>query len=165
MALRNIRKRNDPVLRAKASSVRHFTPRLHLLLNDMAETMVEAKGVGLAAPQVGISKRAIVVQKEQSIMEIINPQLLDGEGEIIEIEGCLSFPGIYGEVPRYAKVKVEGFDRDGKPVSISAGDFFARILQHEIDHLEGILFIDRATRLLTLEEIQRLRAEASRKAK
>ncbi|MGI5875352.1 MAG: peptide deformylase [Dethiobacteria bacterium] len=155
MALRNIRRKGDPVLREKASRVRRITSKLYPLLDDMVETMIEAQGVGLAAPQVGISKNIIVVRNKENIMEFINPEIIDSEGEITDIEGCLSIPGIYGEVPRSAKVRVEGLDREGKLIKIEAEGFFARILQHEIDHLHGILFIDRAIRLLTPEEIEK----------
>jgi peptide deformylase len=154
MALRNIRGKGDPVLREKASYVRHITPRLYPLLDDMLETMLEAQGVGLAAPQVGISKRIIIARDEEKILELINPEIIAGEGKLTEIEGCLSVPGIYGEVPRSAKVKVEGLTREGKQLKIVAEGFFARVLQHEIDHLQGILFVDRATRFLTPEELQ-----------
>ena len=153
MALRNIRKQPDPVLRQEAVSVNRFNERLHRLLDDMVETMLEAEGVGLAAPQVGISKRVVVIKNEDKILELINPEIIESAGEIVDIEGCLSFPGLYAEVPRFASVKVKGKDRCGKDFMLSAEGFLARVLQHEIDHLHGILFIDRALRFLSPEEI------------
>ena len=157
MPLRQIRQNGDPVLRQKAEPVSRFTNSLHRLLDDMAETMIEAEGAGLAAPQVGISKRVIVARDEEKILELINPVIVDGKGNIVDIEGCLSFPGIYGEVPRAEYVQVTGLDREGKEVRLDAKGFLARVLQHEIDHLEGILFVDRATHLFTPEELERLR--------
>lgn len=156
MALRNIRLQGDPVLRKKAVPVARFNEQLHRLLDDMVETMIKAQGAGLAAPQVGISKRSIVLRDEDKILEIINPEITESEGESIDIEGCLSFPGLYGEVPRSARVAVSGQDRTGREIRISGEGFLARVLQHEIDHLHGILFVDRAVRFYTPEELQYL---------
>lgn len=156
MALRNIRRQGDPVLRKKAVPVARFNEQLHRLLDDMVETMIKAQGAGLAAPQVGISKKIIVLRDEDKILEIINPEITESEGESIDIEGCLSFPGLYGEVPRSARVAVSGQDRAGHEIRISGEGFLARVLQHEIDHLHGILFIDRALRFYTPEELQNL---------
>ena len=156
MALRNIRLQGDPVLRKKAVSVARFNEQLHRLLDDMVETMIKAQGAGLAAPQIGISKKIIVLRDEDKILEIINPEITESEGESIDIEGCLSFPGLYGEVPRSARVAVSGQDRGGREIRVSGEGFLARVLQHEIDHLHGILFVDRAVRLYTPEELQNL---------
>ena len=114
MALRLIRTEGDPVLRKKTAPVSKFTPQLIVLIEDMIETMLDAEGVGLAAPQVGISKSIIVVRDKDKSFEVINPEILSGEGEVIDIEGCLSFPGIYGEVPRFSRVEVKGLDRNKK---------------------------------------------------
>lgn len=157
MALRHIRKRDDFVLRQKTEPVRRLTPSLLQLLDDMVETMVEADGAGLAAPQVGISKRVIVYRDENDVFELINPVIVSSRGPAVDIEGCLSFPGLYGEVPRAEHVQVTGLNREGKEIRLDAKGFLARVLQHEIDHLEGILFVDRATRLLTPEELEKLR--------
>jgi peptide deformylase len=154
MALRYIRKKMDPVLRKKAAPVSRFTPQLLELLDDMIETMFEAEGIGLAAPQVGISKRVIVVRNEDKVLEIINPEIIKGEGEDLDIEGCLSFPGIYAEVPRFNNLGVKGMDRSGKSITITAQGLMSRVLQHEIDHLNGVVLIDKALRLLTPEEIK-----------
>lgn len=157
MAVRLIRKRGDSVLRKKAAEVSRFTPGLLQLLDDMAETLLEAEGAGLAAPQVGISKRVIVARDEDRILELINPVIVFSKGNIIDIEGCLSLPGLWGEVPRAEYVQVTGLDRTGKEVRLEAQDFLARVLQHEIDHLEGILFVDRASHLFTPDELEKLR--------
>lgn len=156
MALRNIREQPDLVLREKAVPVSRFNAQLHQLLDDMTETMFNAEGAGLAAPQVGISKKIIVIRDGDKVVEIINPEIIDSEGEDIGIEGCLSIPGLYGEVPRFARVEVKGLDRAGRDIEVTGEGFIARVLQHEIDHLHGILFIDRALRLLTPEEIENI---------
>ncbi len=156
MPLRNIRQNNDPVLRQKAVYVSKFTPQLRLLLEDMAETMLAAEGVGLAAPQVGIAKRIIVVKVEEGVLEIVNPEITSAEGKDIDVEGCLSLPGVFGEVPRYDRVTVSGRDRNGKKIELTAEGFLSRVLQHEIDHLDGVLFVDRASRLLSPEELQKM---------
>lgn len=156
MALRVIRKEGDPVLRKKTVPVSKFTLQLVNLIEDMIETMLDAEGVGLAAPQIGISKSIIVVKDNENIFEIINPEIISGEGEVVGIEGCLSLPGIYGEVPRFSRVEVKGLNRYKKEVNISAEGFISRIFQHEIDHLRGVLFVDRAVKLLTPEEIKKI---------
>lgn len=156
MALRYIRKKEDPVLRKKAASVSRFTPQLLELIDDMIETMFEAEGIGLAAPQVGISKSIIVVRNEDKVLEIINPEVIKGEGEDLDFEGCLSFPGVYAEVPRFNRLGVKGMNRAGKSITITAQGLMARVLQHEIDHLNGIIMIDKALRLLTPEEIKKI---------
>lgn len=113
----------------------------------MADTMYAAKGVGLAAPQIGISKRVIVVDVGEGLWEVINPEIISKKGEECGVEGCLSIPGVTGQVYRAAHVVVTGLDRNGNEIRIEAGGLGARALQHEIDHLDGILFIDKATRL------------------
>ncbi len=158
MAMRQIRKDGDPDLRKKAAPVARFSAPLHRLIEDMIETMQESNGVGLAAPQVGIAKRIIVVRHQDDIFEIINPEIAMSRGEVIDVEGCLSCPGAYGEVTRAAEGEVEGKDRDGNDIRVTGQDLLARILQHEIDHLEGILFLDRAIRLLDEEEIKKMNA-------
>jgi len=159
MALRNIRKSGDAVLAAKAAPVSRFNAQLALLLDDMAETMDAAEGAGLAAPQIGISKRIIVFRHADSIVELINPEFTLKQGENVDLEGCLSCPGIYGEVARPQFVRVKGYDRHGKPFKLEGDGFLARVLEHEIDHLDGILFTSKALRLLTAEELQKLREE------
>jgi peptide deformylase len=141
-----IRKLGDPVLRTKAKEVKEITDQTRDLLDNMAETMYAAPGVGLAAPQVGILQRIIVidVDDEHGLIEVINPEIIDVSDErIIMEEGCLSVPEQTGRVIRPKEVKVRGLNRNGKEIEIEADNMLARALQHEIDHLEGILFIDK----------------------
>jgi len=141
-----IRKLGDPVLRTKAKEVKEITDQTRDLLDNMAETMYAAPGVGLAAPQVGILQRIIVidVDDEHGLIEVINPEIIDVSDErIIMEEGCLSVPEQTGQVIRPKEVKVRGLNRNGKEIEIEADNMLARALQHEIDHLEGILFIDK----------------------
>ncbi|SDW02250.1 peptide deformylase [Marininema mesophilum] len=148
MAIRNIVKVPDPILKEKAKEVTKFNSRLHKLLDDMADTMYDAPGVGLAAPQVGISKRVIILDDGEGLIEAINPVLSNYEGEQIEpAEGCLSIPNLIGNVRRAERVLVKAQDRDGNPFEMGAEGYLARIFQHEVDHLEGILFTDIAVRV------------------
>ena len=145
MAVLDIRKAGDLILKQKAEPIAKVNRKLKQLLDDMAETMYQADGVGLAAPQVGASVRVIVIDIGAGLLELINPVIVDSAGSEIRLEGCLSVPGVYGEVERCAEVTVEGINRYGKKFDIAATDLLARALQHEIDHLEGILFIELAT--------------------
>lgn len=145
MAVLQLRYEGDPVLRAKAKPVAKVTKRVVKLLKDMEETMYAADGVGLAAPQVGISERLIVVDVGDGPLHIINPVLERGEGADVDREGCLSIPGVYGYVERFAKVVVSGLDPRGRSLRIEGTGLLARALQHEIDHLDGILFTDKAS--------------------
>lgn len=146
MALRIIVKDPDPVLREKAKPVPQITPNIHKLLDDMAETMYDAQGVGLAAPQVGILKRVIVmdVGDENGLIELINPEIIEREGEQFGPEGCLSIPGLTGDVRRAQRVKVKGLNRNGEEFELEGTDLLARCIQHEVDHLNGVLFTDLA---------------------
>lgn len=148
MAIRNIRKYGDEILRKKAKEVTAFDEKLITLLNDMAETMKEAKGVGLAAPQVGILRKVVVIDVGEGLIELINPEIVFEEGEVVEVEGCLSIPGINGEVARPQRVKVKAMDRNGKRIEIEGENILARALCHEIDHLNGILFVDKAIKFV-----------------
>lgn len=152
MAVFKIVEIGDPVLREKARPVAKITDAVHRLLDDMAETMYAAKGLGLAAPQVGVSKRVIVVDAGYGLYELINPEIISARGSDINREGCLSIPGIWGEVKRAAEVRVRALGRDGKTVEFEAKELFARALQHEIDHLDGILFVDRAIKIMRIED-------------
>ncbi|GGD65045.1 peptide deformylase [Paenibacillus nasutitermitis] len=144
MAIRLIVKDPDSVLREKAMVVTKFNANLHKLLRDMAETMYDADGVGLAAPQVGISKRVIVVDigDERGLIEMVNPEVIESEGEQFGPEGCLSIPNLNGDVRRAQRIRVKGYDRNGEPFELEAADFLARAFLHEIDHLNGVLFTD-----------------------
>lgn len=143
MAVYQVVKIGDPVLRDRAREVPRVTPSIEKLLQNMADTMYDAEGVGLAAPQIGISKRVIVIDAGEGLLELINPEILEQEGQDRKIEGCLSVPGIQGEVIRAYRVKVKGWDRTGKETVIVGEGLLARALQHEIDHLNGVLFVDK----------------------
>ncbi|MBW6473028.1 MAG: peptide deformylase [Anaerolineaceae bacterium] len=154
MALREVVTIPDEVLRRKAHKVTNFDKDLSTLVDDMFETMRQAPGVGLAAPQIDISQRVIVVEYAEEEDEkpksfaVINPEIIKTSAETeMGIEGCLSIPNLVGEVERFSAVVVKGFNKQGKPVKIKSSGWLARIFQHEIDHLEGILFTDRATRI------------------
>ena len=144
MALRVILKDTDPLLRQTSKPVTEITPRIHKLLNDMADTMYDAEGVGLAAPQIAILKRVIVIDIGEGLIELINPEIIEKDGVQIGPEGCLSVPGVVGKVRRADSVKVKALDRNGKEYIIEGTGLLARALQHEIDHLNGILFTDLA---------------------
>jgi peptide deformylase len=143
MAIRNILNIPDDLLRKKSREVVDFNKRLFDLLDDMAETMRQADGVGLAAPQVGVLKRLAIVDVGDGIIELINPVIISRKGEQINQEGCLSCVGENGFVKRPAKVKVQAFNRYGEKYVIEGNELLARALCHEIDHLDGILFIDK----------------------
>ena len=148
MAILEIKEYGEPVLREKALPVKEITPEMLNLIKDMAETMYADSGVGLAAPQVGVSKRIILVDgEEDGLIVLINPVIIKSEGEVVEEEGCLSLPGIYSQVRRSSKVTVKALNENGDPIEITKEDLISRALQHEIDHLNGILFIDRIGRL------------------
>ncbi|MFA1641430.1 peptide deformylase [Chryseomicrobium aureum] len=144
---------ND-ILTTPAADVTEFNEELGKLLDDMYETMVAADGIGLAAPQIGVSKRIAIVDmgEGQEVIEMINPQVVAIGGKEVEVEGCLSFPGLYGEVERPYYVKVEAEDRDGNLYELEAEDYEARAIQHEIDHLNGILFTSKIIRYVSPEE-------------
>ncbi|MFY9177551.1 MAG: peptide deformylase [Clostridiales bacterium] len=144
MALRDIRHyERDDVLRKKARPVDKIDDRVLTLLDDMAETMYKAEGVGLAAPQVGILRRVVVIDIGEGIIELINPEIIEQDGEQIGMEGCLSVPGLSGEVKRPARVVVEALNRHGEKIKVDGNELLARALCHEIDHLDGILYIDK----------------------
>jgi peptide deformylase len=157
-----IRMFGDPVLREPARPVESFDDALHRLADDMIETMHEAPGVGLAAPQVGRSLRLIVfdVQDDEGPTAMANPVLRDEWGEQLEEEGCLSLPGLYYPLRRAMKVWADGFDLDGHEVMIEAEELLARVLQHEVDHLGGVLFIDRLEAEHRAEALATLRDQA-----
>jgi len=147
MAIRNIRIDGDEILRKRSKEVEIIDERILILIKDMAETMYEFKGVGLAAPQVGALKRIIVIDIGDGIKEYINPIIVKKTGEQCEAEGCLSVPGITGEVKRPAKVVVKALNMKGKEFKTEGTELMATALCHEIDHLDGILFIDKATNI------------------
>ncbi|MBR4149875.1 MAG: peptide deformylase [Firmicutes bacterium] len=145
MALRKIVTEGDPILTKRCREVPQVTDRVRQLIDDMVETMHDAEGIGLAAPQVGVLRRIIVVDVfDGNTYELINPEIVEQEGEQYEEEGCLSVPGLVGLVHRPAYVKVKGLDRNGEPVEYEGTDLLARAFCHEIDHLEGTLFNSKA---------------------
>src|SRR5215213_7210326 len=162
MTLRKIITLPEPVLRRKAHTITKIDKDLQTLIDDMVETMREAPGVGLAAPQIGLSERLIVVEyyehevdeeeenedAPKKVWAVLNPEIVKAsEEKVMGIEGCLSIPNLVGEVERHAAVQVKGLNRHGKPMKIKAAGWLARIFQHEIDHLNGVLFTDHATRV------------------
>lgn len=149
MAIRTIIKDGNSFLRKKSRQVTVFDKRLHVLLDDMAETMHKAMGVGLAAVQVGVLRRAVVVDVGEDLVELVNPVIIEASEEPqFDAEGCLSFPGEYGMVERPMRVKVQAQDRNGDLFTVEGEGLKARAFCHEIDHLEGVLFIDHATEML-----------------
>jgi peptide deformylase len=154
MAIRMIVKHPDSVLRERAVEVKNFNANLHKLLDDMADTMYQAEGVGLAAPQVGILKRVIVMDCGDGLIEMINPEIVEKAGEQYGPEGCLSIPGMMGDVRRAMNVKAKGQDRYGNPIEVEGEELLARCIQHEIDHLNGVLFIDLAEKMYDKDDNQ-----------
>ena len=169
MAVRRIVLANDPILRQKSKKVKDFGEALQVLIDDMVETMQAANGAGLAAPQVGVLERVIVIQLPENeedpqsgkLFALCNPQIIRADGEEEGDEGCLCLPGYVGEVKRATSVTVKAQDRRGRKVRIKAEGFLARVFQHEVDHLDGILYIDRVEspekirRIAPQEEVER----------
>ena len=144
MALLTVRLYGDPVLRQVAAPVREITPEIHRIIADMTETMWHQVGIGLAAPQVGLPHRILVMDDGKGgAQALLNPVIESRSGTVREEEGCLSLPGIFAEVDRAKSIEVVAMDADGKPVSFEATGLKSRVVQHELDHLDGILFIDR----------------------
>ena len=170
MALFEIKKFGCPSLRRKAQPVESVTEEVRTLVDDMFETMYAAEGIGLAAPQVGVSRRVVVLDVSPSDSEgealvLINPELARGEGEVVGEEGCLSLPGVVGDVKRWAQVHVKALDRDGNVVSGVMTDIAARAVQHEVDHLNGVLVTDHFSaikRNLLRSQLVTLKREGSR---
>ena len=152
MSIMEIKKAGEPVLKQVCEPVERVNKKLKMLLDDMADTMYKHEGVGIAAPQVGVPIRAIVIDVGNKRYDIINPVITSREGKIVDSEGCLSFPGIFGEVERAEKVRVEYMNRYGKRKFIEAEGLLARCLQHEVDHLDGHLFIEIAKNITTKDK-------------
>lgn len=150
MAIRNIVKKGDPVLRKTSRPVENFDARLHALLDDMRETLLEVDGAGLAAVQVGVLRRAVLVYTDDEMIELINPTIIKTSGEQTDPEGCLSVPDVYGTVSRPYKVTVRAQDRFGKEFTITGEGLRARAFCHELDHLDGVLFTDNVLEYLEL---------------
>ncbi len=156
MALLNIVKIGEDVLRKKSRPVEEITPRIIRLLDDMQETLKDSGGVGLAAPQVGILKRIVLVDNGEEVLELINPEIIETSGKQEEVEGCLSCPNRWGTVIRPAYVKVRAMNRKGEIYEADGTELTARCFCHELDHLDGTLFVDKVTHMLTEEEIENL---------
>ena len=153
MGLRRILTAEDPALHKVCRPVEKFDRRLHRLLDDMQQTLAEANGVGLAAPQVGILRRVVVVDTGEEILELVNPELLETSGEQEGAEGCLSVPGKYGLVKRPMVAKVRAQDRDGNWFEVEGEELIARCFCHELDHLDGIVYTEVMERYLTEDEL------------
>jgi len=153
MAVRQIKLRGDPVLKRRCAPVKRFDTLLVQLLDDMVETMYASRGIGLAANQVGISQKVLVVDIGEGPHRLVNPRIVSREGTTVAVEGCLSVPQLWGEVERAHRVVIKAQDEHGHHRRIEAEGMLARVFQHEIDHLEGRLFVERATRLLEADEV------------
>lgn len=160
MALRKILTQEEPTLHKKCRPVTSFDKKLHILLDDMIETLYDANGVGLAAPQVGILRRVVVIDTGEEILELINPEILETSGEQDGMEGCLSIPDEYWMVKRPEHVKAKAQDRNGEWYEIEADELIARCICHECDHLEGHLYTEFAYRKLSDEELRQMQEEA-----
>lgn len=152
MALREMRYKDDEVLYKHCKEVKKFDEKLAILLDDMYETMQKANGVGLAAPQVGILKRAVVIDIGEGKIELINPEIIETSGSQTGNEGCLSFPGVWGEVERPMYVKAKAFDRNGNEFVLEGEELLARAICHECDHLDGVVFTSHVTKFVDLDE-------------
>ena len=160
MALRKILTRKDPVLAKVSHPVTKFDEKLCDLLDDMRETLIDSQGVGLAAPQIGILRRVVlVINSEDEILELINPEIVFTEGEQTGFEGCLSVPGLYGEVTRPYRVRVKAQDRNGNFFEVEDVELTARCFCHECEHLDGHLFTEHTDRLYTVDELEELGME------
>jgi len=161
LAIRKIVFHPAEILEISCKAVVKFDKKLARILDDMYDTMIEFDGVGLAAPQIGLDARIAIVdiENEQGTIEMINPRILETSGSQTGPEGCLSFPGLFGEVTRPSYVKFEAFDRKGKRYTLEAEDFLARAIQHEIDHLDGILFTSKVSRYLEENELEGVESE------
>lgn len=160
MAIKEVVKAPATILSTKTKEVEVIDDSIIALLDDLYDTMVEHDGVGIAAPQINVGLRVAIVELGEDILEMINPIVIETKGDIVEdIEGCLSFPDVFGMVNRPTYVKIEAADRDGRIYELEAEDFEARAIMHEIDHLDGVLFDSKMTRQLTEEELEALYAE------
>ena len=165
MALRQIVLKTDEVLRKKCKTVELFDEKLGILLDDMAETMYKSNGVGIAAPQVGILRRAVVVDVGEGLIELVNPEIVKSKGTQRDIEGCLSCPDDWGYVVRPLEITVKAQDRTGKNIQLKLKEFSARAVCHELDHLDGKLFIDIADEMVDPDEVEEKRKNSGGRKK
>jgi peptide deformylase len=161
LAIRKIVMHPAEILEQSCKAVVNFDKRLARILDDMYDTMIEYDGVGLAAPQIGLDARIAIVdiEDERGTIEMMNPRIIETSGEQTDPEGCLSFPGLYGEVTRPNYVKIKAFNRKGREYTLEAEGFLARAIQHEIDHLDGILFTTKVSRYIEDEELKGVESE------
>ncbi len=161
MAIRKVVTYPAEVLEQDCEIVTVFDKKLIKLLKDMYDTMIEFDGVGLAAPQIGLNKRIAVVDidDEMGTLELINPEIIEATGEQTGAEGCLSFPGVYGEVTRPFYIKIKAQDRKGRWFTLEAEDFFARAIQHEMDHLKGVLFTSKVSKYIDEKDLEGVETE------
>ena len=150
MAIRNIRKLGDEILRKKCRTVDIIDDRIITLLDDMTETMKNANGAGLAAPQVGVLKRVVVIDVDEKLYELINPEIIFEKGSVTDVEGCLSVPGKWGTVTRPQLVKVKALDRNGNEIIVTGDGMLGKALCHELDHLDGVLYVDKVEEYVDL---------------
>ncbi len=159
MAIKEVVKNPAKILTTPTKEVDVINEEIITLLDDLYDTMVEYDGVGIAAPQINVGLRVAIVELGEDILEMINPVVLETKGEAEDVEGCLSFPDLFGMVKRPTYVKIEAADREGRIYELEAEDFEARAILHEIDHLDGVLFDSKITRILTEEELEELYAD------
>jgi peptide deformylase len=162
MAIRQVVEDPHPVLREIAKPVDKIDQEILTLLDDMADTMYEYQGIGLAAPQVAVSKRIIVVDYGDEfggLIEMINPEIVEKSGSVVDVEGCLSIPGLRGHVERFDNITLHFVARDGKSYEMKPDGYFARVFQHEIDHLDGILYTDKAIDTFSIEDLEEVEAD------
>lgn len=167
MAIRQIRKEGDEILSKKAKPVKEITPNIIALLDDMKETLTAIDGVGLAAPQIGMLKRVALVSHEDETYELINPEVIETEGDQVCNEACLSVPGRSGDIKRPFKITVKALNREGEEYTVTVDDFMASVFCHELDHLDGKLFLENATNIqfITEEQLAERKRERRQKAR
>lgn len=151
MAIRNIRTGEDEILRKKCKHVDRVDARVQEILNDMAETMYQAEGAGLAGNQVGVLRRLVVMNVGEGLLKLVNPEIISEEGSQEVVEGCLSFPDVWGKLTRPAKVVVRALNEKGEPITVEGEGLKAKCLCHEIDHLNGIVFTDKVTEYVEMD--------------
>ena len=165
MAIRTIRKEGDDILKKKSREVKEVNESINGLMDDMLETLRHLDGVGIAAPQVGALKRIVIIEFEEDLYELINPVITEREGDQVCNEACLSVPGRCGDIVRPYKVTIEAFNRDMEPIIVEAEDFMSSVFCHEIDHLDGVLFLESASnvQLITSEQLEKRKRDRKRR--
>ena len=165
MAIRQIRKEGDDILKKKSKPIKEINPATLALVDDMLDTLRHLDGVGIAAPQIGMLKRIVIVDYEDELYELINPEIMETDGNQVCNEACLSVKGRCGDVDRPMKIKIQALNRKGEPVTLEADEFLASAFCHEIDHLDGVLFLDKARNIQLITEEQMRQRKKGRKKK